>query len=56
VIGLGRGVDVILEEGMVLCLQSWVSAEGTGGYLERATVRIGADRAELLTRAIRLDP
>ena len=50
VIGLGRGLSARLEEGSVLCLQSWVSAEGTGGCLERATVHIAADGPELLTR------
>jgi Xaa-Pro aminopeptidase len=50
VIGLGRGHSARLEEGSVLCVQSWVSAEGTGGCLERATVLIAADGPELLTR------
>jgi len=50
VIGLGRGSAAALEEGAVMCLQSWVSAEGTGGCLERATVRIAKDGPELLTR------
>jgi Xaa-Pro aminopeptidase len=50
VIGLGRGHAARLEEGSVLCVQSWASAEGTGGCLERATVRIAADGPELLTR------
>jgi Xaa-Pro aminopeptidase len=50
VIGLGRGASAVLEEGSVLCVQSWVSSEGTGGCLERATVLITADGAELLTR------
>ena len=36
VIGLGRGSTAALEEGAVMCLQSWVSAEGTGGCLEHA--------------------
>jgi Xaa-Pro aminopeptidase len=49
-IGLGRGHSVRLEKGSVLCVQSWVSAEGTGGCLERATVHIGAHGPELLTR------
>jgi Xaa-Pro aminopeptidase len=50
VIGLGRGQSARLEEGSVLCVQSWVSAQGTGGCLERATVLIAADGPELLTR------
>jgi Xaa-Pro aminopeptidase len=50
VIGLGRGESTALEEGSVMCVQSWVSAEGTGGCLERATVLIAADGPELLTR------
>lgn len=56
VIGLGRGASVPIEEGMVLCVQSWVSAQGTGGCLERATVRIGDRGPELLTRSRRLGP
>ena len=50
VIGLGRGASAAVDEGAVLCLQSWVSAEGTGGCLERATVFVAGDGAELLTR------
>lgn len=53
VIGWGRGRDAVLEEGSVLSVQSWASAEGTGGYLERELVRIGAEGPELLTRARR---
>lgn len=49
-IGLGRGRAARLEEGMVLSVQSWVSQDGVGGCLERATVRIGGTRAEPLTR------
>jgi Xaa-Pro aminopeptidase len=50
VIGLGRGDSAALEEGSVLCVQSWVSAEGTGGCLERVTIVIATDGPELLTR------
>jgi Xaa-Pro dipeptidase len=50
VIGLGRGHSARLEEGSVVCVQSWVSAEGTGGCLERATVHVATDGPELLTR------
>ncbi len=50
VIGLGRGHAAPFEEGSVLCVQSWVSAEGTGGCLERATVLIANDGPELLSR------
>jgi Xaa-Pro dipeptidase len=56
VIGFGRGTGSLLEEGMVLSVQSWVSAEGTGGCLERAAVRIAGDGAELLTRSQRFEP
>jgi Xaa-Pro aminopeptidase len=56
VIGFGRGTGALLEEGMVLSVQSWVSAEGTGGCLERAAVRIAGDGAELLTRSQRFEP
>jgi Xaa-Pro dipeptidase len=51
VIGLGRGSAAALGDGAVICLQSWVSAEGTGGCLERATVRSAKDGPELLTRS-----
>lgn len=50
VIGMGRGWSAPLVEGAVLCVQSWVRAEGAGGCLERATVLIGAQGPELLTR------
>jgi Xaa-Pro aminopeptidase len=50
VVGMGRGAATTLEEGSVLCVQSWVTEEGTGGCLERATVRITDDGPELLTR------
>jgi Xaa-Pro aminopeptidase len=50
VIGLGRGHSAVVEEGTIMCVQSWVSAEGTGGCLERATVLITAEGPELLTR------
>jgi Xaa-Pro aminopeptidase len=53
VIGFDRGQDVELLEGMVLSVQSWLSAEGTGGYLRRETVWIGADGPEVLTRGER---
>jgi Xaa-Pro aminopeptidase len=56
VIGLGRGMDAALVAGSVLSVQSWVAAEGTGGCLERATVRLGADGPEVLTRSNRLQP
>ena len=54
VIGLGRGSDAVLEEGMVLSVQSWVAEEGVGGCLERATVVIESDGASVLTRYGRL--
>lgn len=50
VIGLGRGRDAVLEEGMVLSVQSWVVEEGVGGCLQRDTVVIGAGGSEVLTR------
>lgn len=53
-IGLGRGHGAILEEGMVLSVQSWVTEEGVGGCLERATVRIGGEGPSLLTRCGRV--
>ena len=53
-IGLGRGRDVGLEEGMVLSVQSWVTDEGVGGFLERATVHLESTGGALLTRYGRL--
>jgi Xaa-Pro aminopeptidase len=53
-IGLGRGRDATLDEGMVLSVQSWVTEEGVGGCLEQATVCIGGDGASTLTRYGRL--
>jgi Xaa-Pro aminopeptidase len=53
-IGLGRGRDAALEEGMVLSVQSWVTDEGVGGCLERATVRIESAGPSTLTRYGRL--
>lgn len=50
VIGLGRGRDAVLEEGMVLSVQSWVTEEGVGGFLQRETVVIGAGGPVVLTR------
>ncbi len=54
VIGLGRGRDAALEEGMVLSVQSWVTQAGVGGCLERATVVIESGGASVLTRYGRL--
>jgi Xaa-Pro aminopeptidase len=53
-IGLGRGGDAAVDEGMVLSVQSWVTEEGVGGCLERGTVRIGASGPSALTRYGRL--
>jgi Xaa-Pro dipeptidase len=53
-IGLGRGREVVLEEGMVLSVQSWVTEEGVGGCLERDSVRIDRSGPALLTRYRRL--
>jgi hypothetical protein len=49
-IGFGRGAAASLDEGSVLSVQSWVTAEGTGGFLRREMVRVGTDGPELLTR------
>jgi Xaa-Pro dipeptidase len=54
VIGMGRGADALLEEGVVLSVQSWVAEEGVGGCLERATIVIEGGRASALTRCGRL--
>ena len=53
-IGLGRGRDVTLEEGMVLSVQSWVTEEGIGGCLERGTVRVESGGPTTMTRYRRL--
>jgi Xaa-Pro aminopeptidase len=53
-IGLGRGRDASIDEGMVLSVQSWVAEEGIGGCLERATVRIESTGPSTLTRRGRL--
>ncbi len=50
VIGLGRGGGATIDEGMVLCVQSWVAEEGVGGCLERGTVRIESGGPSALTR------
>jgi Xaa-Pro dipeptidase len=54
VIGVGRGSDAALEEGMVLSIQSWVAEDGVGGCLERATIRIESAGSSTLTRRGRL--
>ena len=48
-IGLGRGRDAVIEEGMVLNVQSWV-----GGCLQRDTVLVESGGPTLLTRYGRL--
>jgi Xaa-Pro dipeptidase len=52
-IGFGRGIDVVLEEGAVLCVQAWVSEEGTGGYFERELLRVGPSGPNVLSRSER---
>ena len=54
VIGLGRGGDATLEDGMVMSVQSWVAEEGVGGCLERATLLIEGGKCSTLTRYGRL--
>ncbi|GLD03053.1 hypothetical protein Mkiyose1088_49190 [Mycobacterium kiyosense] len=51
---MGRGLGAVLEEGMVLSVQSWVVQAGVGGCLERATVLVSAGGAEVLSRYGRL--
>jgi Xaa-Pro dipeptidase len=53
-IGLGRGGNATIDEGMVLSVQSWVTEEGVGGCLERGTVRIERSGPSALTRYGRL--
>jgi Xaa-Pro dipeptidase len=52
-IGLGRGRDAVIEEGMVLSVQSWVTEDGAG-CLQRDTVLIESGEPTLLTRYGRL--
>jgi Xaa-Pro dipeptidase len=49
-IGMGRGTDAVIADGMVLSVQSWVTEEGVGGYLERAAVHIEGSGPSVLTR------
>jgi Xaa-Pro aminopeptidase len=53
-IGFGRGGNALLEEGVVLSVQSWVTEEGIGGCLERSTVLIESSGPTALTRYGRL--
>ena len=53
-IGLDRGRDATIDEGMVLSVQSWVTEKGVGGCLERGTVRIESSGPLVLTRYGRL--
>jgi Xaa-Pro aminopeptidase len=53
-IGLGRGRDAALDEGMVLSVQSWVTQDGVGGCLERSTVTLTSNGASTLTRYRRM--
>jgi Xaa-Pro dipeptidase len=53
-IGLGRGGEATIDEGMVLSVQSWVTEGGVGGCLERGTVRIESSGPSALTRYGRL--
>ena len=53
-IGLGRGRDAVIDDGMVLSVQSWVTEEGIGGCLERGTVRVESGGPTTMTRYRRL--
>jgi Xaa-Pro aminopeptidase len=53
VVGLGRGANATIDEGMVLSVQSWVQEDGIGGVLQRDTVVVGS-RPRVLTRYRRL--
>jgi len=53
-IGLGRGRNAALDDGMVLSVQSWMTEEGVGGCLERATVELAGNAASTLTRYARM--
>lgn len=53
VIGFGRGRTATLVEGQVLSVQAWAAHEGTGGFLEREVVLVGAEGPQVLTRGER---
>jgi Xaa-Pro aminopeptidase len=53
-IGYGRGAGAVIDEGMVLSVQSWVTEEGVGGCLERGTVLVESSGPTVLTRYGRL--
>lgn len=53
-VGLGRGRGAKFEEGMVLSVQAWVTDDGVGGCLERATVRIDGGGPSAITRCGRV--
>ncbi|AGB26215.1 Xaa-Pro aminopeptidase [Mycobacterium sp. JS623] len=53
-IGLGRGRDAVIDAGMVLSVQSWVTQEGIGGCLLRDTVLVEDGGPTSLTRFGRL--
>jgi Xaa-Pro aminopeptidase len=50
VIGFGRGREALIEEGMVLSVQSWVTEDGVGGCLERNAVLVESSGPSQLTR------
>ncbi len=49
-IGFGRGREALIEEGMVLSVQSWVTEDGVGGCLERNAVLVQSGGPSMLTR------
>jgi len=51
--GLRAGSDLVLAEGMVFHLMSWLLRTGRGDYFLSDTVVVGSDGAELITRASR---
>jgi Xaa-Pro dipeptidase len=54
-IGYGRGAGAAIVPGSVLSVQAWITAEGTGGYLLRDLVLVGADGPEVLTKGERAE-
>jgi Xaa-Pro aminopeptidase len=48
-VGYGLGAAEVLRPGMALCVQSWVTEAGTGGYLLRDVVLVHPDGPEVLT-------
>jgi Xaa-Pro aminopeptidase len=42
--------DLVLEEGMVICVEPGITLPGEGAFILEQMVRVTADGAEVLTR------